>query len=127
MRMTQADVDAYLARQSKPNGRADLPPRELREREIQEAIASYLKSFGHACKFTVARMDKPTTTTPGQPDFIGVLRGVSFAMEVKRPGCKETREQSDELLMWQLAGSKVAVVHSVAEAVEFVVTQVLKQ
>ena len=135
MTFTQSSVDAFNARQAAatnarnrartpwPEPRKS-PPSKQTEAEIQAAIAAYLRSFGHACHFDVQRMDQPTTGTVGRPDFIGALRGVGFALEVKRPGCKETREQAGELLRWQLAGFKVAVVHSLAEAVEFFTTEI---
>ena len=130
---TQADVDAFNARmaaaKAPPQTTGWPPPTAAkaapRESVIQEQIANYLRRFGHQCAFDVQRMDKPTTGTVGRPDFLGGLRAVGFAMEVKRPGQKETREQAGELLRWQLAGFKVAVVHSIEEAVAFVTTQVI--
>jgi len=38
---------------------------------------------------------------------------------VKRPGQKQRREQAGELMRCELAGGRAAVVHSLAEAVEF--------
>ena len=134
MTFTQSSVDAFHARQAALRAARygaiqpvaeprKSPPSKQTEAEIQAAIAAYLRSFGHDCHFDVQRMDQPTTGTVGRPDFIGALRGVGFALEVKRPGCKETREQAGELLRWQLAGFKVAVVHSIGEAVEFFTTE----
>ncbi len=136
---TQADVDAFEARRSArqrgPSAATRLldagdavkiaKGKALAESEIQEAIARYLRGFGHDCNFAVSRMDRPTTGTVGQPDFLGGLRGVGFALEVKRPGGKVTQEQAGQLLRWKLCGFRVAVVHSVAEAVQFIVGQVL--
>lgn len=121
-RFTQLDIDQYNARRVV---KGNAPPKtarpsEVKESEIQAAIATYLRSFGHDCHFDVCRMDRATTGTVGRPDFLGALRGVGFALEVKRPGGKETREQAGELLRWQLAGFRVAVVHSLAEAVAFI-------
>lgn len=135
---TQADVDAFHARQAAAVNRRNRartpwpeprksPPSKLSEAEIQEQIATYLRSFGIECAFDVNRMDRPTTCQVGRPDFIGGLRGVGFAMEVKRPGCKETLEQAGQLLRWQLCGFRVAVVHSLAEAVEFITGKVLSK
>lgn len=134
---TQADVDAFHARQAAAANRnrsrtpglepRKSPPSKLSEAEIQEQIAAYLRSFGHDCAFDVNRMDRPTTCQVGRPDFIGGLRGVGFAMEVKRSGCKETLEQAGQLLRWQLCGFRVAVVHSLAEAVEFITERVLSK
>lgn len=126
MRVTQQFVDAYNARRGHKAEPAKLPPSQLREAEIQEQIAAYLRSFGRDCAFDVSRMDKPTTCQVGRPDFVGVLRGVGFAIEVKRPGCKETLEQAGQLMRWQLAGARVAVVHSLAEAVEFITGRVIQ-
>ncbi len=129
---TQQDVDAFYARRA--GGRKPLTPalspcpakgEGVKESEIQEQIAGYLRSFGNDCNFDVARMDKATTSRVGRPDFLGGLRGVGFAIEVKRPGCKETMEQAGELMRWRLCGFRSAVVHSLAEAVEFIVGEVL--
>jgi len=86
------------------------------EAEIQQSIAAYLDSHGRECFYVWHRMDQPTTCRVGTPDFVGWIRGRPFALEVKRPGAKETREQAGELLRGQLAGARVAVVHSLAEA-----------
>lgn len=86
------------------------------EAEIQQSIAAYLDSHGRECFYVWHRMDQPTTCRVGTPDFVGWIRGKPFALEVKRPGAKETREQAGELLRGQLAGARVAVVHSLAEA-----------
>lgn len=129
----QSSVDAFNARRAAVASRllaaVDAVKlakgRVLAESEIQDQIAAYLQTFGNACHFDVARMDKPTTSRVGRPDFIGGLRGVGFAMEVKRPGHKETMEQAGELLRWQLCGFRCAVVHSLAEAVDFLTGKVL--
>ena len=91
------------------------------ESEIQQSIAAYLDSHGRECFYVWHRMDQPTTCRVGTPDFVGWIRGRPFALEVKRPGAKETREQAGELLRGQLAGAKVAVVHSLGEAVKALV------
>ena len=91
------------------------------ESEIQQSIAAYLDSHGRECFYVWHRMDQPTTCRVGTPDFVGWIRGKPFALEVKRPGAKETREQAGELLRGQLAGAKVAVVHSLGEAVKALV------
>ena len=129
---SQSDVDKYNARQAASRTRNvsvwPAPPTSkssLRESEIQDQIANYLHRFGRDCAFDVQRMDRPTTGAVGRPDFLGCLRGVGFAMEVKRPGQKATLEQAGELLRWQLAGFECAVVHSLAEAVEFITTKVI--
>lgn len=120
--MTNAEYLLILARQAarqkKPTAPAiPTPPSRKSEADIQGEIEDYLRGLGHVCWFTRSRMDCPTTNRPGTPDFIGILRGVPFTFEVKRPGCKETREQAGELLWFGLAGGTSAIVHSLAEAV----------
>lgn len=88
------------------------------ESDIQNDIESYLKGLGHQCWFTRSRMDKATTQRCGIPDFIIILRDKAYALEVKRPGCKETREQAGELLWFKLAGGTSTIVHSLAEVVQ---------
>ena len=104
-----------------PSPPRKLPMSRLSEAEIQQSIAAYLDSHGRECFYVWHRMDQPTTCRVGTPDFVGWIRGKPFALEVKRPGAKETREQAGELLRGQLAGAKVAVVHSLGEAVQAVV------
>lgn len=106
-------------RAKKKTQRLDPRPSSKSEAEIQQEIANYLLSLGRDCYFVRSRMDMPTTNAVGTPDFVGWIRGVPFAMEVKRPGRKQTREQAGALLMAQLAGAKAGVVHSLEEAVEF--------
>lgn len=86
------------------------------EADIQQEIEDHLKSLGRECWFTRSRMDRATTQRCGIPDFLIVWRGKPLAIEVKRPGCKETREQAGELLWFNLAGGTSAIVHSLQEA-----------
>ena len=125
MKFTLADVAAYEAKRKWKAPAQPTAPSKQSESEIQEAISAYLRGFGRDCQFVRSRMDKPTTYALGTPDFVGVLRGVPFALEVKRPGCKETREQAGQIMAWQLAGARVAVVRSLTEAQEFVAGKVL--
>ena len=125
MKFTLADVAAYEAKRKWKAPVQPTAPSKQSEAQIQEAIAAYLRGFGRDCQFVRSRMDKPTTYQLGTPDFVGVLRGVPFALEVKRPGCKETREQAGQIMAWQLAGARVAVVHSLEEAQGFVAGKVL--
>ncbi len=130
---TQSDVEAYQARRASAKGLqkmrgpafeiATLPAKVApREAVIQEQIANHLRSLGRECYFVWHRTDRPTTCAIGTPDFVGWLRGRPFAMEVKKPGGKQTREQAGALMQAQLAGAKSRVVHSLAEAVEFLKT-----
>jgi len=51
----------------------------------------------------------------GTPDLIGVLGGVSFAVEVKRQGVRPTPVQAAELKEWQAQGWAAGVATSVEE------------
>lgn len=91
------------------------------ESDIQNEIERHLQSLGHRCYFIRCRMNAPTTfTRQGVPDFLIVLDGQPIALEVKRRGQKESREQAGELLWFNLAGGRAGIVHSLAEAVEFI-------
>lgn len=116
MRMTSLEYAALIARLH-PHTTTESRTAKAREADIQDAIETHLKSYGHACYYYRARMDKPTTGRVGTPDFIGWIRGRPFMLEVKRPGGKLTQDQGGELRRGQLAGApSVAVVHSVEEA-----------
>jgi hypothetical protein len=120
MKFTTAWLVAREAerRTKKATQRLDARPARITEAEIQEAIAGYLNSFGRDCYHVWHRMDKATTCRVGTPDFVGWLRGKPFALEVKRPGGKQSREQAGELMRCQLAGGVAAVVYSLEEAIE---------
>ena len=96
---------------------------DTKEAVIQQQIADYLTSLGPRCHFDRLRMDMPTTATVGRPDFLCVYQGIPFAIEVKRPGEKVTGAQRDQLGHWKASGSRVAVVHSLQEAIEFINSQ----
>jgi len=88
------------------------------EAMIQEEVAQFLR--GKRAYFVWHRLDQRTTCAVGTPDFVGFSKGFGpFCLEVKKPGCKETREQAGQLFHAKLEGAKVAVVHSVKEAEEF--------
>lgn len=132
VRFSQFELEAYEARrrEAKPSTQQSRQggskASTLRESAIQEAIAAYLNGLGLGCYYVWHRTDKPTTCRVGTPDFTGWIYGKPFALEVKRPGKKETREQAGELLRGQLAGAVVAVVHSISEAV-FALAPILKE
>ena len=106
-------------RAKKATQRIQPRPTAKSEADIQNEIADWLRSLGRECYWVRSRMDKATTNAIGTPDFIGWHRGQPWAMEVKRPGQKQRREQAGELMRCELAGGRAAVVHSLAEAVEF--------
>lgn len=115
-----ANREAAL-RQKNPQSTAQkrVQPSKQSEAEIQQAIADWLRGHGRDCWFVWHRTDRPTTCAVGVPDFVGWMRGVPFCLEVKKPGRKQTREQSGQLMHAQLAGGRSAVVHSVEEVIQF--------
>lgn len=120
-RFTSAWFIAHEAarRTKKQTQRIAAEARRKSEADIQQEIAGHLNSYGRDCYYVWHRTDRATTCAVGTPDFVGWLRGKPFAMEVKKPGGKPTVEQAGELLRCELSGGSSAVVHSLAEAVEF--------
>lgn len=120
----------YLAMQAKLNrSRSNLcenlstakasSQKEVGAGGIQEQIENWLKTQSHRAWWDCKRSDLKTTSRIGVPDFVGVFAGVSFGMEVKRPGRKPTPEQLGELAWMAKAGAKTKVVYSVDEAIYF--------
>lgn len=103
-----------------------LDRRPILESEIQEEIEAWLKTQSHHCWWDRKRMDKPTSSRAGVPDFVGVFAGFAFGIEVKRPGSKPSVEQIGELAWMQKAGAKTAVVFSCDEAKDFLLGLVEK-
>ncbi len=85
------------------------------EAEIQQEIASYLDSI--RAFYVWHRTDKPMTARTGTPDFVGISKGIGFAIEVKRRGFKPTVEQSGQLLHAKLEGARTGIAHSLEEAI----------
>lgn len=85
------------------------------EAEIQQEIAAYLDSI--RAFYVWHRTDKPMTARVGTPDFVGISKGIGFAIEVKRPGFKPTVEQSGQLLHAKLEGARTGIAHSLEEAI----------
>jgi hypothetical protein len=93
-------------------------PQPKTEADIQFEIAEWLR--GQRAFFVWHRTDKPSTAQVGTPDFVGCSKSFGpFALEVKKPGGKETREQAGALMHAQLEGMRSGVVHSLEEAVAF--------
>lgn len=121
-RMTPEQYRAHLAK-SAPK----IPPlfpaahgQELREDKLQDDIEDYLKSLMPRCWYDRKRMDVPTTSRLGVPDFIGWIDGKPFALEVKVRGKKPTIEQQGELRWAHLAGASARVVYTLEEVVELI-------
>ena len=103
-----------------------LDRRPILEAEIQQQIDDFLKTQSHRCWWDRKRMDKPTSSRVGVPDFVGVFAGFAFGIEVKRPGSKPSVEQIGELAWMQKAGATTAVVFSCDEAKDFLLGLVEK-
>lgn len=116
MRWTQSDLNAYELRQRK-TGTLPKPEghEEVTESSVQEAIRSECNRRGWICNGS--RIDLPTTTIPGSPDFwIIAEKGRLILVECKRPkGGKLSREQLGYHLWAERLGHKVHVVRSLEE------------
>jgi len=117
---TPAIVAATVADVAMKKRTANLERRpEKLENEIQQEIEDWLMTQVHQCWWDRKRMDRPTTSRVGVPDFVGSWRGRAFGLEVKKPGGKPSTEQQGELAWMRKAGAVVGVVFSKEEAVEF--------
>lgn len=130
MRITREQYDGIIARAAaRAAGKKPKEPVPL-EKDIQGAIESWLRSLGNGVAWTRNRMDRATTCTVGQPDFLIQVGAVSYdasygydikprpgfyAIEIKRPGQKAKQHQLNELRRWELAGAIVGVAHSLDE------------
>lgn len=148
-RMTQTELDAYNARRmieeqratrasfvNRPgqtdtyNARRDaviaavlrpLLNDETPESEIQDQIEAECRRRGW---YVVrSRMDRPTTTALGTPDFIVAIdAGRTLWVEVKRQGQKLRPEQAGAQAWLHKLGHLAAVVHSLEEFMTWIET-----
>lgn len=120
MRWSQSDLNAYEARHAKTGRVAAQPASSSIEREVQEEIKQECARRGWICNGS--RMDLPTTTIPGSPDF-WILRdgGRLLLIECKRPsGGKLSREQLGYHAWARKLGHEVHVVRSLTEFLEVI-------
>ena len=88
----------------------------MTEAQVQRAFQAEVKRRGgkayklHGSPYSVA----------GQPDVIGALDGVSFAVEFKTEGKRPTPKQEHELAAWAAQGWAAGVATSVEEALAIV-------
>ena len=89
---------------------------DMKEATIQRKIQEEIRKRGgkvyklHGNQYGVA----------GQPDLVGALDGVSFAIEVKRPGGVATAKQAHELRQWAAQGWATGVATCVEEAMAII-------
>lgn len=117
MRMSQAEYEAYLARR--------VPPSSAEcERQATEAVALEGGLHGQIeaeCRrrgwaYVHSRMDAPTTTARGVPDFIiAASRGRTLWIECKSRTGKQTPDQLGFALQCERQGHVVHVVRSFGE------------
>ena len=115
MNWTHAELIAYEARRKT----LDVKPADgvEREKDLHEQILAYCRSRGWIPFH--ARMDKPSTATIGQPDFlIWADGGREFAIECKSRTGKLSVEQMALRAQANRLGHKVYLVHSFREFVE---------
>lgn len=82
----------------------------------EAAIATQVdKAFGFYEQCYVINTHGDAASHGGTPDRLGVCRGRSLAIEIKRPGMRPTRRQMAELRGWQACGALVGWVESAAD------------
>ena len=92
-------------------------PSVLREAELHEAILNYCRSKGWRCVHS--RMDRPSTSQTGTPDFVVALPcGQTVWVEAKTAKGKLTLEQNAWLAALRALGHKAGVVRSIQEFIE---------
>jgi hypothetical protein len=121
MKLTPEQYRSLVARKIAPK----LEEREVPEKAIQNEVEAWLKSLGNGISWSRNRMDRATTCTVGQPDFLIASkpnegaslwpRGGFYAIEIKRRGQKVKQHQREQLVRWELAGATVGVAHSLEE------------
>ncbi len=89
-----------------------------REKDLQEQITNWLMLRN----ITVirSRTGRKTSNNVGTPDLIFSVMGRAVALELKLPGMKPTPEQKRFLSALSSDGWKVAIVHSLDEAMAVV-------
>lgn len=86
------------------------------ERELHDQIEQWLRMKGVRC-IVHSRMDKKTTQKKGVPDFLFVMRGNAFAIEVKVGNNQLTKEQEAWLVDAAVDGWICRVVRSLDQLI----------
>jgi hypothetical protein len=123
MSWTESDLRAFELRHAATTTKslAGTPDTDTPEAEIQDKIEAECRRRGW---YVVrSRMDRPTTTALGVPDFIVAIdRGRTLWVEVKRPGGKLTTEQAGAQAWLSKLQHARAVVCSLAEFLQWIET-----
>jgi hypothetical protein len=90
----------------------------MKEADIQRAFQREIKRLGGKCY----KLHGSQFGVIGQPDIVGALAGVSYAIEFKVPGKTASAKQNAELDQWAQQGWATGVAHSVEEAI-FIITE----
>jgi hypothetical protein len=118
MGFSEFELQQMQARLAHNSGREPKPdqfePSNEPESKLHDQIIEHCKSKGWY--YVHNRMDRPTTTAIGVPDFVLALPGgVTWWVEVKRKGNKPTREQAAVGVMLGHLNHKHATVYSFEE------------
>ena len=110
-RFTQQEYNAFLARNRKP-----LPPSEgvSKEAELHEAILNEVRRRGWISFHS--RMDKPSTATIGQPDFVILSDGGRVILVECKTKTGKLRPEQAALHAWAAKlGYEVHVIRSLED------------
>jgi predicted type IV restriction endonuclease len=118
MSFSQADYLAMLARTNRERV-VDSANQETREADLHDKIEDYCTSKGWmTCH---SRMDRPTTTQLGIPDFIVAADGgITYWIEAKRKGSKPTPNQLARIAWAKKLGHRAAIVWSFEEFLDVI-------
>lgn len=113
-----AAVNPYLDIRINPPPAREVNRTTRLEREHQKVFANYCLRKGYA--FTWHRTDKPSTASPGTPDFIVGANGTTYWIEFKLSCQKLSPDQEDFRDKLAAQGIELHVVYSDAEGIELI-------
>jgi hypothetical protein len=128
--MTKVELEAALARNPalsvdwkdnrEPTPEPERAPNRTSrfERQHQGVFANHCLRKGYA--YTWHRTDKPSTASPGTPDFIVGAHGKTHWIEFKLPGEKLSADQEDFATRLKSQAIVLQVVYSDEEAIKMV-------
>jgi hypothetical protein len=92
-----------------------------RELDMHKDFEAWLRL--NEIPFVHSRTDKKSTTAVGTPDFVILLEGRGFAIELKGPGGRLTAEQEKTLFHWTQKGVPCLVATTLTGAIDFTKSQ----
>jgi hypothetical protein len=112
----RANPDIFQKESPRPEDHLRSKDEVKTEKILQEQIVGFLER--NNVVVIRSRMDRKTSTNVGTPDLLFSLNGKAIAFEVKLPGHKPTKEQTDMMQRMTRNGWLCEVVYTYDEAVQ---------